>query len=636
MNELTDVPIDRIPLSSLPGNLPPPRPPVSVSAPPLPPRSEPVAESPAPPAPPPPPQARWVREALRDLVKLNRKKGIALSAAGSLVTAALAMNALFSGASREPEAPAQSAPTTAQPVAQAAPPVEAQPLRDVSPPEPVAPAAPPTEKPPERRESATAIPLVDIKPIPTPAPPRTIEPAAAAPDIKAPDVVVAAPAPSPTDSATGGIKTPLIVPAVAREPAAGPASSGGVVVAATVPPAAAPKPPAGGNVTIPPPQDLTKLAPITPTNINPVNPATDGVKPPTSPAMPTVKPEPTPAPDVTVPVPKPIDTKTPKPGDKPVPLPVLPIGDPKTSAPGAAVDNKTIEPPVLNVGNTKPDLPTPMLDDKKINVAVPPIGGGKLDPPAKPDDKLYPDVPAPSRPAAEFSPPTPKLDASTIPPPVPSAPIVEKTITPVEAPKPQPAAPSPFGGMNDPATTKAPATAAPKLLPPPGGESVRFTKPPDTPDVRQTGAKNLPPARTSFDVDIHYPKAGETYSSISKLHYGDARYAAALQQFNRGRVFGQGDSIQIPPMYVLRQRATPGAPPARPTSNGLEWASSGPTTTAPTYNVPRDGMTMWDVAADLYGDRQHWRKVWDVNQRIDPNAILAKGTKLQLPPDARQ
>jgi hypothetical protein len=641
MNELTDVPIDRIPLSSLPGNLPPPRPPAPASAPPPPlPKSEPAAE-PAAPTPPPVPQPRWVREALRDLVKLNRKKGIALSAAGSLVTAALAMNALFSGASREPEKSA-----AAQPVAQAAPPkpeTQPAPQRDVAPPEPAARAVPPAEAATQRRTSATGLPTVEVASIAPPAPPSDVqkkhEQVAAALNIPSPAVVVAAPDPTKplppaAEAAPGPIQIPGVVPAAASEPA--PASpTGGVVVAATLPNTAAPKPTTtGGDVKIPPPPDLTN--PVVP-SISAPNPAAGGVKPPAVPTAPTVEPVGTAPPKL--PAPAPIVTET---NTKPIAVPD--IGGAKVNVPGATGANTKLDPPTLNIGGTTPALPTPILDDKKNSLAAPPIGDVKTspavpafreikhEPAANGNPSPKPEATVPGRAAAlappgVLNPPAPKPEPPAIPPPAPN---VETARTPVDLPKPKPPAASPLVEMNESPKSNVPA-------PKPAAEPFRLTKQAEPTDVRQTDAKSLPPARTSFDVDIHYPKAGETYSSLSKLHYGDARYAAALQSFNQGRALDRGDSVQIPPLYVLRQRATPGAPPAaRPTGSGLEWASSGPATTAPTYSVPRDGMTMWDVAGELYGDRQKWGKVWDVNQRIEPNAQLPKGTKLQLPPDARQ
>ena len=59
--------------------------------------------------------------------------------------------------------------------------------------------------------------------------------------------------------------------------------------------------------------------------------------------------------------------------------------------------------------------------------------------------------------------------------------------------------------------------------------------------------RSVEPPRTSFDLDLHDPKAGETYGSISKLHYGDLRYGDALRAFNNYRDLGRGGPVEVPP-----------------------------------------------------------------------------------------
>src|SRR5687767_4814149 len=113
MNDPTDVLADRVPvpadlrpLGKLAGLLDDP-----VGGPPSAPGRPPAADPPKPPAEPqaadpapavPAPKPRWVREAVGDLLRWNRQKAVVLSAAGSLVAGALALNALFGGAGRGP------------------------------------------------------------------------------------------------------------------------------------------------------------------------------------------------------------------------------------------------------------------------------------------------------------------------------------------------------------------------------------------------------------------------------------------------------------------------------------------------------------------------------------------------------
>ena len=141
-----------------------------------------------------------------------------------------------------------------------------------------------------------------------------------------------------------------------------------------------------------------------------------------------------------------------------------------------------------------------------------------------------------------------------------------------------PAASAEAGGAalrTDPDPT-APATFRPVTMDPPpqpkseptdarpAGGSLNLTKPPGELGVRPAG--NAEPPKTDFDVDLHRPKAGDTYEAISKLHYRDARYAEALRQFNRGVGLDRGVDVHVPPMYVLRQRFPQqvGAPAACP------------------------------------------------------------------------
>ena len=106
MNGPPDLPTDRIPM---------PMPGVPEPAVPLPPVRTPVATEPTPEEPAavagptgaPAPQPRWVKEAVRDLVSMNRKKLVVLSTAGSVVAVGLALNALFTGAGLAPEPPRQ-------------------------------------------------------------------------------------------------------------------------------------------------------------------------------------------------------------------------------------------------------------------------------------------------------------------------------------------------------------------------------------------------------------------------------------------------------------------------------------------------------------------------------------------------
>ena len=123
----------------------------------------------------------------------------------------------------------------------------------------------------------------------------------------------------------------------------------------------------------------------------------------------------------------------------------------------------------------------------------------------------------------------------------------------------------------------------------PDAGTLNLTKP--AAGGRPAPAADPNPPKSDFDVDLYYPKAGDTYESISRQYYRDARYAAALRQYNRGVELDRGTQVQLPPMYVLRQGTQAAAPrPVVDPTRGVEWASAPGRADTITYTVPRRGM----------------------------------------------
>ena len=58
---------------------------------------------------------------------------------------------------------------------------------------------------------------------------------------------------------------------------------------------------------------------------------------------------------------------------------------------------------------------------------------------------------------------------------------------------------------------------------------IEGSKPIGETDVKPAAAPLRTPS-TSYDVDIYQPRATDTYESISRDFYNDAKYAAALRQ----------------------------------------------------------------------------------------------------------
>ena len=654
MSDPTDTPIDRVPLSpprlgatgDIPG-LPPlpalPKPSAPAPAAPKPAAVEKAAD-PAPsetaaPAVPPPPQPRWVREAVLDLVRPNRKKGLVLAAAASLVAGATAMNAIFSVPDRstEPTGKEVAIRPTPEPESKAGPPAS-------PPPEPVASAQEPAPA-----GSGAVPPLPSY--IPGPA-----EPLAPIPAPVLPGVAVGAipgtgsgtlpPIPAPALPGTGTIE-------LAAAPSVAPVTGGRlppVVVAEPSAPAILPASITAAAAPASSPPQTETLPRVLP----PVLPAagSEPVTPTPSPTTPAVS-----APAAALPVPQ-------LPAGGGVPAPTIPDltktdlsksgatpGLPPAAAqnlPSPATSPAAPEKPKTEVGLTGSATPAPASGLAAPNLTPLPTDA-TIQPIPKKDPNALVVTPEGVTPAQQPATPSP-----TPPAPAPTAvqtPADSGTTAGAGAvlPAPLPTTPRPaVGAFTElppaPATTPSAAPARePSPAPAPAAETVSLTKPPGTADVRPVPQTSSEPPQTDFDVDVYTPKPGDTYESISQRHYGDARYAGALRAFNRGLDLGRGAPVQVPPMYVLRQRyaqyvGAPSASAAEP-ARGVTWEPTagwrdGGIDRA-SYAGPRDGMTLWDVAEDVYRDRQEWRRVWDANPRLDPNARLAAGTRLTLPSDAR-
>jgi hypothetical protein len=216
---------------------------------------------------------------------------------------------------------------------------------------------------------------------------------------------------------------------------------------------------------------------------------------------------------------------------------------------------------------------------------------------------------------------TPAMPANIIPTPIPMNPAPTtvtgdafKEMKTPEAPvvKPvTPAEPAPF------TMTKPPGAVTPTPVP--------------TPVVTPTNV------RSDFDVDIHVVKPGESYDAISEKHYGSAKFALALREFNRNRELVNGNEVELPPLVEMRKRVGSNAVrPVNPTSPGTPWntAPGRPAPATRTYRIPKDGMTMWDIAEAVYGNQKEMTKIRLANSTLDVNAKFRAGDTVNLPADA--
>jgi nucleoid-associated protein YgaU len=199
----------------------------------------------------------------------------------------------------------------------------------------------------------------------------------------------------------------------------------------------------------------------------------------------------------------------------------------------------------------------------------------------------------------------------------------------------------------------AASTVPPVVVPttPAAGTPSPAVPTPDPFPLRPAGSTVSPTAssipdsvtKTDFDVDLHYSRAGESFGTIAKKHYGDERYGTALASFN-GTPGGAPDRIvQIPPFSVLKKYAAGGAIPAPAavpvgTDRTMDWMPS-TAGTVKTYTIPAtttgQGMTFKDIARAAYGTDQDWQRVFDLNPQFSAGAVLPPGTKVRLSSDAK-
>lgn len=145
--------------------------------------------------------------------------------------------------------------------------------------------------------------------------------------------------------------------------------------------------------------------------------------------------------------------------------------------------------------------------------------------------------------------------------------------------------------------------------------------------------------------DIHEVKANENYWTISKQHYGSARFFSALAKYNEARIpdpnkMRPGMYVLIPEVDVLHQRY-PKLTGGGPEVEAAQIAASRPgffldSNQRPAYRVAK-GDTLSGIAQKHLGRSTGAREILQLNRdRItDPNN-LALGQVLVLPADASQ
>jgi hypothetical protein len=339
-----------------------------------------------------------------------------------------------------------------------------------------------------------------------------------------------------------------------------------------------------------------------------------------------------------------------------VPLPPLPAAGPTTPAvPVAPPVGPAGAPPATPVSLPKADPPAVA---PKTEPKADPFRAPKVDPlaPAKPD---LPAVP----PVAPLTPPAPVTPPPVAGKPVDGLPVTPLPMTPAAPPPVTPVAPAPppVGGMTPPAPPAGVAPLAPPAALPmgvdptppapaaktdtPGATKIEYVKPAG--DPKPTGVAERTP-QTSFDVDLYEPKAGDSYETVAREFYNDARYGRALAEYNRRKALQNSGPLEVPPIHVLRKRfpqLVGGTTPVGTTTAATpgEWGPAGSAAGDPapafrpsggrTFTVPPGGMSMRAVSRVTLGTETRWKEIYDLNPQFPPDALTA-GTELKLPADA--
>jgi hypothetical protein len=334
--------------------------------------------------------------------------------------------------------------------------------------------------------------------------------------------------------------------------------------------------------------------------------------------------------------------------------------EPIPSPPGnrkPARQNDPLSPPsggIARVGNP------PKSDDPLGDLPLP---GEKKDEKKteKKDEKNDPKLPVPSDP--------PPLD---LPAPMGGAPALPAPGGPTPPPMPKNTKPSDGKNPTDlpPPVPKSalpsdvPASPAPKLADKPRDIPAPPPTPKDNPAAsltRPTSPANDPPppeARVdSYDEEWYYCKQGDSLDSISQKFFFTPKYDAALRQYNLDRNYqasfrqekpslAAGQVVKVPPARILEKLYPATLPGFRPTSNQKPDAG-GSTTIPPTgsapvpgtedlgqprdYTVPRDGMTLRDIAKEELKDVNQWTRIFNLNREWNPSAAIPRGTHIAMP-----
>jgi nucleoid-associated protein YgaU len=129
----------------------------------------------------------------------------------------------------------------------------------------------------------------------------------------------------------------------------------------------------------------------------------------------------------------------------------------------------------------------------------------------------------------------------------------------------------------------------------------------------------------------HKVRAGETYSSIAKVAYGDARYYLAIEKANPNvdpSRLKPGMTINLPDVETVKG-------PAQPAADRQKADESGKTIDSETEYRVKSGDNLHNIAVKRYGSSTMADKIYELNKATigDDSARLKIGMVLKLPPN---
>lgn len=320
--------------------------------------------------------------------------------------------------------------------------------------------------------------------------------------------------------------------------------------------------------------------------------------------------------------------------DTPMPVPDLNLVQAKNETPAApaqpilpiptmpALPATPVVPPVATPLEVKPLVAPPVAPAPMklplVDPLAPPATAKTAAPlippmPTPADTKAKPDAP-PALPLAISPQSLPALPSDPKPTAKPAG--FTETTAPPAAPQPAPSAPAP-AKVDPPSTPKPFNMDLPPALPPAAVPPAAAT-----PVARETVPADPAVRRAEYDINLVPARRGDSYDAVAKDSLGDAKYGPALRRYNNDRELRAGDVVRVPPVAVLRKLAAP------------NWvgAADKPGVAGPrTYVTPRDGMSMWDIAYEVYGTKSEFRKVIDANRERNPNLRYRAGERFRLP-----